>query len=258
MSLIEIEQREGVFHIELNRPDAENRLTIGMLTALGHAFTQADDDSDVRCLLISGRGPDFCTGADLSDAVPAWALGRNPIDIHDVNPWGVVGRRRRKPLVAFVHGRCHNGGLELALAADMCVAADNARFAFEELRFGTYPFAGGVFRMIRAAGWVNAMQYILTGEEFGAEDALRLRLVGSIRAADEGLAAAEALATGVCAGAPLAVEAALAQAQAWADVTDAAGFARSIPDIIRLLNTKDAAESYRAMKEGRAPRFARE
>jgi enoyl-CoA hydratase/carnithine racemase len=147
-----------VTHIQLDRPEAENRLTTAMFAALGRAFTEADDDPEVRCTLVTANGNDFCTGADVTDALPAWAVGKNPIDVDQVNPWGVTGRRRRKPLIAVVHGRCFNGGLELALASDICIAASDARFAFQEIRFGTYPFAGGVFRMIRAAGWSSAMR----------------------------------------------------------------------------------------------------
>src|SRR5215470_10623696 len=144
--MIHSEHRDHVAHLQLDRPDAENRITMEMFAALGRAFAAADDDPEVRCVLVTAIGPDFCTGADRATVLPAWAIGRNPIDIAEVNPWGVVGRRRTRPLIVAVHGRCMNGGLELALAADICIAADTTRFAFQELRIGTYPFAGGVFR----------------------------------------------------------------------------------------------------------------
>jgi enoyl-CoA hydratase/carnithine racemase len=252
-----VERLGRVAHIQVNRPEAENRMTTEMVTALGHAFTQADDEAEVRALLVTSAGPDFSLGVDVKEALPTYAVGRNPIDVHDVNPWGVVGRRRRKPVITVVQGRCFNGALELALASDICVAANDARFAFQEVRFGTYPFAGGVFRTIRCAGWSTAMRWILTGEEFGADEALKHGVIASIKPPGEARAAGEALARTISEAAPLAVEAALAQADAWAGVCDAAGFGRSIPDIIRLLNTKDVAEALRAMEEGRAPSFSR-
>lgn len=255
MSTIQSERLDHLMHIELCRPDAENRLTMAMLSALGRAFTEADDDPTIRAVLLTGRGADFCTGADIQDALPAWAVGKNPFDVDQVNPFGVTGRKRRKPFVSVVHGRCMNGGLELALASDICVAASDTRFAFQEIRFGTYPFAGGVFRLIRAAGWSSAMRLILTAEEFGADEAHRLHVVAAVEPIEEARAAGLAIARRVSEAAPLALQAAVAQAQAWADASDLAGFARSVPDILRLLNSRDAAEAYRGMAEGRAPVF---
>ena len=141
-------------------------------------------------------------------------------------------------------------------ASDICIAADNCRFAFHEMRFGVYPFGGGLFRFIRAAGWNAAMRYSLTSEEFGADEARRMNVVALVRPSAEAEAAGLALARKICNAAPLAVQAAIAQAQTWADRGDAAAFAHSVPDIIRLLNSRDAAEAMRAMAEGRAPAFS--
>jgi enoyl-CoA hydratase len=100
------------------------------------------------------------------------------------------------------------------------------------------------------------MRYSLTAEEFGAAEALNMNVVASVWPANEIDAAASALAEKICNAPPLAVQAALAQAQSWADGGDAAAFAHSVPDIIRLLNSRDAAEAMRAMAEGRAPSFS--
>jgi enoyl-CoA hydratase len=97
-----------------------------------------------------------------------------------VTPTGVTGRKRKKPPVTAVNGNGLNVGLELALASDICVAANDARFAFHEVRFGVYPFGGGLFRFIRAAGWNAAMRYCLTAEEFGAAEALTMNLAASV------------------------------------------------------------------------------
>ena len=145
---------------------------------------------------------------------------------------------------------------ELALASDICVAADNARFAFHEVLFGVYPFGGGLFRLIRAAGWSAAMHYALTAEEFDAAEALTMKVVSQLWPPTEIEAAGVALAQKICKVAPLAVQAALAQAQTWADRGDAAAFVHTVPDIIRLLNSRDATEAMRAMSEGRLPKFS--
>jgi enoyl-CoA hydratase len=100
------------------------------------------------------------------------------------------------------------------------------------------------------------MRYVLTGEEFGADEARRMNVAALVRPEAEAQSAGVALAERIGNAAPLAVQAALAQAQTWADAGDAAAFAHSVPDIIRLLNSRDAAEAVRAMKEGRTPVFA--
>jgi enoyl-CoA hydratase len=255
MTVITSENYGHLAHIRLNRPDQENRFTMQMTTDIGRAFTEADDDPGIRCMLVSANGADFCCGADVTDILPAWKVGKNPIALDQVNPWGVVGRRRRKPLVTVVHGRCFNGGLELALASDICIAADSARFAFEEVQFGMYPFAGGLFRFVRAAGRSDALRYSLTAEEFSAADAFRMSVVSAVKPAAEALAHGLKIASRISEAPPLALEAALAQLQAWSDGGDVAGFACSVSDVIRLLNTQDATEALHARMQNRAPVF---
>jgi enoyl-CoA hydratase len=112
--------------------------------------------------------------------------------------------------------------------------------------------------MIRAAGWNAAMRYALTGAEFSATEALRMNVVAQICPLAEAKAAGVALATAISNKAPLAVQAALAQAQTWADHGEGAALSHSMPDIIRLLNSRDAKEAMRAAAEGRAPVFSGE
>jgi enoyl-CoA hydratase len=256
MPSVTCERSDHLAHLRLNRPNDGNRFTMEMFRLIGEAFTEVDADPDIRCTLLTANGEHFSIGVDVADVLPAWAAGRNPFDDHHVNPWGVTGPRRKKPFVTVVQGQCFSGGFELALASDICIAADTARFAFKEIHFGVYPYGGGVFRLIRAAGRSAAMRYVLTGEEFGADEARRMNVAALVRPEAEAQSAGVALAERIGNAAPLAVQAALAQAQTWADAGDAAAFAHSVPDIIRLLNSRDAAEAVRAMKEGRTPVFA--
>lgn len=242
-------------HIALSRPENGNRLSMEMFGALGAMFTEFDADPDIRCTLLTATGADFSLGVDVADVLPCWAAGKSPFEDHQINPFGTTGPKRRKPLVTVVQGQCFNAGLELVLASDICVAADDARFAFHEMRFGVYPFGGGLFRLIRAAGWNAAMRYALTAAEFDAQEALRLNVVALVTPLAGAEAAGRSLADVICENAPLAVQAALAQAQTWADRGEAAALAHSVPDIIRLLNSRDAAEAMRAMAEGRRPKF---
>jgi enoyl-CoA hydratase len=243
-------------HLRLNRPETGNRFSMEMLRSLAGTFTALDADPQVRCLLLTANGADFSLGVDVGDVLPCWAAGKSPFEEHEINPFGTTGPRRRKPLVTVVQGRCFNAGLELVLASDISVAADNCRFAFHEMRFGVYPFGGGLFRLIRAAGWNAAMRHSLTATEFGADEALHMNVVALTAPLAEAEAAGAAIARQICANAPLAVQAAMAQAQTWADHGESAALAHSVPDIIRLLNSRDAAEAMRAMAEGRQPIFS--
>jgi enoyl-CoA hydratase len=244
-----------LLRIRLARPEAQNRFTMAMLGQLGDLFAQAETDPEIRCVLLSGDGDDFCAGGDVADVIPAWARGINPFRGAQINPMGVTGPRRNKAFVTVVQGRVANGGLELALASDVCIAADDASFAFEEIRYGTYPIAGGLFRFIRAAGWSSAMRYALTGDSFDAQSALRMQLVAEVHPRRDAEETALALARRISENAPLALRAAIAQARAWAEGGEGAGFARSIPDMLELLQSRDVAEAMQAMQENRAPRF---
>jgi enoyl-CoA hydratase len=256
MTTIILERNDHLAHIRLNRPEFGNRFSTEMFRALAEIFTAADADPDIRCILVTANGADFSHGVDVADVLPSWAAGKSPFEDHQINPFGTTGPKRKKPLVVIAQGQCFNAGLELVMAADIAIAADNARFAFHEILFGVYPYGGGLFRMIRAAGWDAAMRYSLTGEAFGADDALRMNVVARVCPLAEAEAAGKALAETICTNAPLAVQAALAQAQTWADHGEAAALKHSVPDIIRLLGSRDAAEAMRAAAEGRRPIFS--
>ncbi len=243
-------------HVRLNRPDAGNRFSMAMFRELGELFTSFESDPQIRCTLVTANGADFSLGVDVTDVLPCWAAGKSPFADDQINPFGTTGPKRRKPLVTVVQGQCLNAGLELVLACDIAIAAENARFAFHEIRFGVYPFGGGLFRMIRAAGRSAAMRYSLTGDEFDAREALRMNIVSQICPAADAEAVATKIADAVSAKAPLAVHAAMDQAQTWADHGEAAALAHSVPDIIRLLNSHDAQEAMRAMAEGRPAHFS--
>ena len=159
-------------------------------------------------------------------------------------------------MVAAVQGRCLTLGIELLLAADIRVAAADARFAQIEVLRGIYPFGGATVRLPRTTGWGNAMRWLLTGDEFDAAEAHRIGLVQEV--ADSGVdAAARAVAiaqTIADRAAPLGVQATLASAQL--SITDhTAAVDRLRPEVNRLFGTADAAEGVQSFAERRAAQF---
>jgi enoyl-CoA hydratase/carnithine racemase len=172
------------------------------------------------------------------------------------DPWRLDGEWT-KPVVAAAQGRCLTLGIELLLAADIRVAAADARFAQMEVLRGIYPFGGATIRFPRLTGWGNGMRWLLTGEEFDAAEALRIGLVQEV-APDAAAAAATAreIARAIAdRAAPLGVRATLASAHLARTEGDAAAIAALRGEVRRLFDTADAAEGVQSFVERRPARF---
>jgi enoyl-CoA hydratase/carnithine racemase len=254
---ITIEKRGAVLLIGLDRPNKLNAFDIDMFNGLCQALTEMDDDESVRCGVLFAHGPAFTAGLDLATALPVFARGGAFLPEGLVDPWGVTdGRQRRKPLVMAVHGRCWTLGIELALAADVVLAAENTRFCQMEVSRGIIPFGGATMRLPQSAGWGAAMRYLLTGDEFGVEEAQKMGIVQEIHPSDKVLQSAVDIASRIAAQAPLAVQSTLASARtAQREGFDAA--ARALrPTVNALMNSNDCKEGVRSFLEKRNPSFA--
>jgi enoyl-CoA hydratase/carnithine racemase len=158
-----------------------------------------------------------------------------------IHPWQIAGQQLTKPVVIAVQGTCLTLGIELMLASDIVVAADSATFAQLEVARGILPFGGATIRFPRAVGWGNAMRWILTGDAFDAAEALRIGLVQEVVPHGQQYARGLELAHRVAQQAPLAVQAALANARTAIRAGDAAAEAALQPELVRLVATEDAA-----------------
>jgi enoyl-CoA hydratase/carnithine racemase len=252
---IDYEKRGSIGLIGFDRPDKRNAFTVRMFERLAEVFTEADDDDDVRAIVVFGKGRDTTTGLDLMNVGPSFRAGKVPLPAELVDPWHVVGRLRRTPMVTAVHGRCFTLGTEIALCSDICVAAEGTIFGLKEVRVGIMPAGGGTFRFVQTAGYSNAMRYVLTGDEFDAAEGFRLGVVQEVVAPGTQLTRAIELAERIAAQAPLAVRAALANAQA----SLLEGWKKAIADIVPtqvpLINSEDAMEAAMAMMQERSPTF---
>jgi len=249
------EARGHVFVIEIDRSAKMNAFDVAMLRGLADAYSEYEKNDDHRCAVVHARGDHFTAGLDLVSVAPLFQKDQSLVAADDVDPWGVYGRARTKPVIVAVQGRCLTLGIELILASDICVAADNTRFAQIEIKRGIFPFGGATFRMPQAFGWGNAMRYLLTGDEFDAAEAHRLGLVQEVVPVGRQLDRALALAETVAAQAPLAVRATLRSARtAVTEGQDAA--ARALLGTLReLLASDDAREGFMSFVERRAARF---
>ena len=252
---IAYEKRGSIGLIGFDRPEKRNAFTVQMFQRLAEICTEADDDDDVRGIVVYGKGTDTTTGLDLMNVGPSFRDGKVPIPAGLVDPWHVVGRLRRTPMVTAVHGRCFTLGTEIALCSDICVAAEGTVFGLKEVRVGIMPAGGGTFRFVQTAGYSNAMRYVLTGDEFDAAEGFRLGVVQEVVAPGTHLTRAIELAERIAAQAPLAVRAALAHSQA----SLLEGWKKAIADIVPiqvpLINSEDAMEAAMAMMQKRPPSF---
>lgn len=253
---ITTEKRGALLLIGLARPAKMNAFDGDMLRQLSDAFTQLDDDAEARCGVLFAHGDHFTAGLDLANVAPLIAEGRGLLDLggSGVDPWGVHGRKRRKPTVVAVHGRCLTAGIELCLAQDITVAASTTRFGQIEIKRGIFPFGGATMRLVQRAGWGDAMRWLLTGDEFGADEAHRIGLVQEVTPPGEQLNRAIAIAETIAAQAPLGVQATIASARRSLVETEAA--AALLPEILRLMASDDAREGMMSFLERRAAKFS--
>lgn len=177
LALLDVDD-EGVGVLTVNRPDAHNAMNADVQAAVRDALDEAEDRDDVHVLIVTGAGEKaFVAGADIHELA-----AREPLD-------GLAARMQRlyahlssltTPTVAAVNGYAFGGGCELALACDIRIASENARFALPETGLGILPAAGGTQRLARLVGIGNATEMILTGRRIDAQEALRMGLVTAV------------------------------------------------------------------------------
>ncbi len=249
------EKKGYVFLIGVHRATKMNAFTWDMLMDLSRAFGEYEQDQEMRCAVLYADGDHFTAGLDLGDVAPHVAKGEPFIPEGGVDPWAVHGRMLSKPLVIAIQGRCYTLGTELSLAADIVIAAQDTRFAQLEVKRGIFPFGGGTIRFSKTAGWGNAMRYLLTGDEFDANDAYRFGLVQEIVAPGQQFTKALEIAEKIAAQAPLAVQATLSLAKTATYEGFAAGVREIMPKLLKIMKSEDAAEGVMSLIERRPANF---
>lgn len=251
------ERRGHVAVLTLNRPEAMNSVNQELATTLGEALEEAQADTDVRAVVLTGAGDRaFCAGMDLK----AFARGESASPIAHPE-WGFAGYARHqisKPTIAAVNGFALGGGSELVLASDLAVAGRSVKLGFPEVTRGLVAAAGGVLRLQRQIPQKFALEAVLTGEPIPAERAAELGLVN--RVVDDGTVvdAALALAERIAQNAPLAVQASKSflyrAADFGSDWNDDVWQAHD-DAVMPVFATEDALEGARAFAEKRPPEW---
>ncbi|HEY0297392.1 MAG TPA: enoyl-CoA hydratase/isomerase family protein [Bordetella sp.] len=249
------EVRDGVAWLTLNRPEALNAINEAVRAELPAALAAADAREDVRVVVLRGAGPRaFCVGADIKEfSAVGSALAWRQQRAH--RHWISAFDRVVKPTIAAVHGHCLGGGLEIALACDIRIAADDASFGFPETGHGIIPGAGGTQRITRLLGQGVALDLVLTGERIDAARALAMGLVSRVAPAAGLAELAAAVAARIAERPPLAVQFAKEAVRAGAELPLAAGLRYETDLSAHLINTEDRLEAARAFREKRKPVF---
>ncbi|MEV0595746.1 crotonase/enoyl-CoA hydratase family protein [Nonomuraea cavernae] len=244
------ERHGNVLVVTINRPEARNAINTVTAEAIADAMRLLDEDDSLFAGVITGAGGTFCAGMDLK----AFLAGERPsVPVRGFA--GIVEAPPRKPIIAAVEGYALAGGFEIALACDLLVAAEDARFGLPEVRRSLVAGGGGLMRLSRRIPYHHAMEWALTGELVDARRADAAGLVNRLVPPGQALAAALELAERIAANGPLAVRATkqiIANARDWDSATEF-DEQRKLSEPVR--SSEDAREGALAFTEKRAPRW---
>jgi E-phenylitaconyl-CoA hydratase len=250
---LEFSIRDQIATVVLNRPEAMNAIDPETQGELLECWQRIRTDDDVRVVILTGAGERaFCTGADLKKTMPppesyaALAFGHGDPDF-------ASQLATDKPVICAINGYALGGGLELALACDIRIAADHARFGLPEVRVGSIPGDGGTQRLPRAVGASDAMLLLLTGDHIDAAEALRLGIVSRVVPFADLRREAEAIAGRIAANAPLSVRAIKRLVKQGQGVPLDIAIAHERLTWGTLRDTEDRIEGRRAFQEKRKP-----
>ncbi len=250
--LVLVERDGPVGVVLMNRPQQLNALSNELMDAVVAALQELDADAEIRAIVLGGSERAFAAGADIAELADASAidimLGRR------VERWDAI-HAVATPLVAAVSGFCLGGGCELAMACDLIVASETARFGQPETGVGIIPGAGGTQRLTRAVGKSVAMDVILSGRTLSAREALQFGLAARVVAREAWLEGAKEVARAIAAKAPVATRLAKESVDAAYEETLRSGAEHERRALALAFATEDAREGLRAFLEKRKPGF---
>lgn len=270
--VVRYEKDGWIARVTLNRPQRHNALNPKAMRRLAEVWQDFALERELRVAVLSGEGPSFCSGMDIGETHPGFGYLPQAMAALDAGERAAArryealpGEKRRlqyvpppdlgKPIVAALHGRVSGGGLELALACDIRIAAEGTMFALPEVSRGIVPASGAMYWLPRIVGLGRALEMMLTAEPIEAEDALRIGLVNRLVPLARLQESATAMALKVAGNAPLAVQAARHAVIRALGTGAFEGLEISENQGRVLRATADYEEGFRAFAEKRKPRF---
>ncbi|GAC84231.1 crotonase/enoyl-CoA hydratase family protein [Gordonia paraffinivorans] len=250
MSAVLTEFADGVAVITINRPEAKNAVNLEVSEGIAAAIDELESRDDLTIGILTGAGGTFCAGMDLK----AFARGEQ-VSLPDRGFGGLTEAPPSKPLIAAVEGWALAGGCELALSADLVVAAENSKFGIPEVKRGLAAAAGGLLRLPKILPYQLAMELALTGDPLTAERAHQFGLVNRVTEPGKALDGARELAATIAANGPLAVKATKQVTSMAINYTDKDLIKKQWEYLTPVFASEDAQEGARAFAEKRAPQW---
>ncbi len=250
------EAHDHVLKITISNPTKKNAFDPDMMVQLSNALTELHNTPDLWVGVITAEGENFTAGLDMPKF---FGPGANPTPIPDdnINAFG-LGNSCNKPIITAVQGICFTIGIEMALAGDIIVAADNTRFCQMEAKRGIAPLGGAHFRYIERAGWGNGMYHLLLCDEFDAAEAYRVGLVQEVVPAGAQIDRAMELAGIIKKNAPLGIQATKIAGRKYIEAGEASAVAAIASIREQVMETADAKEGIQSFVERRAAKFTGE
>lgn len=258
-------ERDGhVVTLIMNRPEVKNALNPEMLCRMADAWDLIDGDAGVRVAILTGAAGAFCAGADLDKLVGRSIKGLPAEDAFEERiraEYTIIFKgllrnyQLKKPLIAAIEGPCIAGGTEILQATDVRVAGEGSTFGISEVRWGLFPMGGSTVRLRRQVPYTRAMELLLTGDHYPAEEMERIGLIGRVVPKGQALATAREIAERIAQNGPLAVQAIKRSVQETEGLPEkeALDIEQKIGQPV--FQSQDAREGPKAFKEKRTPQF---
>ena len=251
---IKFEVNEGLGTVTINRPKAMNALNMDVLTELFDVFTKIECDDEVKAVIVTGEGKAFVAGADIAQMHQLDPIGGRKMMMMGHKVMNLI-ENIEKPVIAAVNGFALGGGCELAMACDIRIASEKAKFGQPEVGLGIIPGFGGTQRLARLVGKGMAKYLILSAEMINAEEAYRIGLCEKIAAPEDLIAEAEKLAKTIASKAPIAVGTAKTAINNGYDMDMKSASKFEIETFTAAFSSEDKTEGMAAFLEKRAPEF---
>ena len=248
----------GVATITLNAPQRMNTISGPMLQGVAELLVRANEDADVRAVILTATGRAFCAGLDLKSTLGGGgaslvAAPPTTLDLRNAPP--TVLHQMDTPVICALNGSAAGYGMDMALGCDIRVMADDAKLSAAFTRRGVLPESGGTWILPRLIGWSRASEIIFTGRTLSAAECLEMGLVSRVVPRDRVLAEARSIADDIATNAPLAVKAAKRMMRMGLDEPFAEHVHHVFLQLLPLLRSDDATEGMKAFLEKRTPRF---
>ena len=250
MTVVELERREHIALVTLNRPEARNAISPEVSQAMAAVLDEIESDAELRAVVVTGRGEVFSAGADLKVVA---AGNANDIARGKGGFAGIVTRDFPKPIIAAVNGPALAGGFEIVLSCDLVVAAESARFGIPEVKRGLMAAAGGLIRLPKRVPLAIALELAMTGDPIDADRALQLGLVNRVVPGERVLDEAINLANRIGENSPIAVRNSRRLVREAAELSEAEGWTRNLELMMPVFESGDAVEGATAFAEKRQP-----